>query len=602
MPGFIEDSIIEKIREATDIAELIGGYVNLKQRRPGDYWGRCPFHSEKTASFHVRSDRGMFHCFGCGRGGNAFTFLMEMEGASFYEALKTLAERAGIDLPQNVSSESARKTRTEKDLIIQANQTGLRWFHTRLTADNRSVEASKAYKYLVDRGINDSIIKRYQIGWSETEWDGLVNWVKRKGIKSQNLVHAGLAIRKKDGSGYIDRFRARVIFPIHNLSGKPIGFGGRRIDGITPDSDQAKYINSPETAVYRKSDNLYGLYISRENIRRQGYAVLVEGYTDLLALVQAGITNSAASLGTALTQSHASLLGRFTNLVYIVYDSDNAGFLAAQRAADTLIRAGLETRLVRLPEGEDPDSVLRNEGEEGLKQLIDKPMTFVRFCLDSQGFSDVSEQGERIKAASGILQTISEVQNPLQKEMLLSELATETDIRREVLDQVMSRLKPRRADAATTERTTSQIDAPIDTIAERDMIGALLRHPQLIGEYHLLLPPDRFRSGLFRNIYSMLEKTYLNNDQIDVSNLLDQFENPAVRSFLTQAALEDTNRSLESDREEISGCIRKIKHRDLMAKKQNLEIELNKLKREKSPTRKLLVELVELNKELRNLQ
>ncbi len=601
MPGYVDDSFVEKVRESVDLAELISRYVNLKQRRPGDYWGQCPFHSEKTASFHVRSDRGMFHCFGCGRGGNAFTFLMEIEGVSFYEALKTLAEQAGLELPQNISSESARKARTEKDTIIQANQIALKWFYTRLNSKNRSNDAGKAHKYLVERGINDSIIQRFQLGWSENEWDGLVKWVVKQGIQPNNLVHAGLAVRKKDGSGYIDKFRARIMFPIHNLSGKPIAFGGRRLEGITPDSDVGKYINTPETAVYHKGDNLYGLYVSRETIRKTGFAILVEGYTDLLALVQAGIDNCAASLGTALTQIQASLLGRFTGCIHIVYDSDDAGIQAAMRAADIIVQAGMEVRLVRLPEDEDPDSLLRREGEKGLKKIIENHTSFVRFGLEAQGFAGNMNQSERITTATALLQTITAVENPLKKDMLLSELSAETDLRREVLDQAMSRLKRTDPKTQTSENSQIQLAVPPEAVAERDMIGAILRHPELIGECLEDIPPDRFQSELFRKIYTNLEKSYLNNLRINASSLPDQFEDPAIRAFLAQAALEDTNRSVEADREEIKGCTRKIKQRELTTRKQQLEMEINKRRRENAPTRELLVELVELNRQIQKL-
>ena len=352
MANLYDNSFTDRVRDTVNIVEVISDYVNVKQVSGGDFLGLCPFHNEKTPSFRIHPEQGFYKCFGCGRGGNVFTFIMEMEGLSFPEALKTLAEKAGLELPEQVTDPNYQKQRNEREKLFHAMQRAANWFHSRLTGGISkanpttfkpiSENGQKALKYLLDRGIDSNIITRYQIGWAESEWDGLVKAAQKSGVQGQLLVQAGLGHQKRDGQGFVDKFRARIMFPILNLAGKPVAFGGRRVDGITQDSENAKYINSPETTVYHKSEHLYGLYNSREFIRQQDAVYVVEGYTDLLALVQAEVNNVVASLGTAFTPTQARLIRRFTKNVFIVYDSDVAGIEAAVRAANILVQSGLE--------------------------------------------------------------------------------------------------------------------------------------------------------------------------------------------------------------------------------------------------------------------
>ncbi len=608
MPGYIDNSDIERVRDTTDIAEVVSGYITLKRKGQGDYWGQCPFHQESTASFHVRPDRGMYHCFGCGKGGNVFTFLMEMEGVSFAEAVRMLAERVGIELKITTGGKDAEKVRSHKDLLYHANTTAEAWFHGNLTKKNRSKEGTLAYEYLIERGMTPEIISKYKLGWAESSWDGLTRWAGQKGIKGSILAEVGLASQRKDKTGFVDRFRARIIFPIHNLSGKAIAFGGRVLENVTPDDDSAKYINSPETAVYRKGDNLYGLFTARESIRRSGIAYLVEGYTDLLALVQAWFINTAASLGTALTQNQARLLNRFASKVVVVYDSDEAGLSAARRSADVLTLAGLEARMVMLPEGDDPDSMLRRGGLELLTDTLKQDISFVDFNLKTSkpvgtdtavGLS--SSHAERLAVAQSLLNTIKAVKDPIQQDLLLKELEDSIGIRREVLQKAMQSIRILRYDQ---EEAVGQkkLQVSQDCIAERDLVRALLGHSELIGEILTDLQSDIFKHTSFKEIYRILERASLRGEGLDVTSLPERFNDPQVRAFIAEAIISREDVDVEIARNEIRGCIRALNLRELRARAVELEQDIQRTVKDGKPTRELMVRKVELDREMLELK
>jgi len=618
MSNRFNDDFKDRVLEATNIGEVISDYVTMKRVSGGDLLGLCPFHKEKTPSFRVHSDQGFYKCFGCGRGGNVFTFLMEIEGLSFPESLKTLAERAGIEPPQQAFSPDAQRARTERDKIFSAMQHAMKWFHSRLppptptqntggekvSTTSTSPESKKALQYLLDRNIDLETIRRYQIGWAESGWDTLVKHAGRTGIDGQTLYQSSLAYRRKDGSGFVDMFRARIMFPILNLSGKPVAFGARRVEGITPESDEAKYINSNETAVYRKGEHLYGLYTSREFIRREKFAYLVEGYTDLLALIHAGLWNVVASLGTALTQFQAQLIGRFARRVHVVYDSDEAGVNAAVRAVDILTLAGLEARLVELPEGNDPDTLLQNEGKDRLRKVLGKDVTFVEFRLNTAGFNKSLSQSERIETTRGLLETIQAITDPLRRDLLIQELSNKTGISHEALDQARVKIKSRLKDQESAKERISLSILP-ETVAERDLIHALLGHPNLANEYLDSLTPNQFTQPQLREIFHHIEKSYLQSEELDVSSLPEQFNDPSVRAFIADAVFAGEKTSHERASEEILKSLKKIQKRDLLKKKKEIEIQIIEESRYKQTRRdylrKLQAENVELNKKIHAL-
>src|SRR5262245_2089027 len=341
---------VDRVRSAAEIGRTVGEFVRL--RRVGRRLvGLCPFHAEKTGSFSVDEQKQLFHCFGCGAGGDVFKFMMLHEKLDFREALEALAEKHGIEVPRRARSETAPKGLKER--LLEANGAAASWFRAQL-AEPRVGAAGRAY--LEQRGVGSRTIEQLGIGFAPREWDGLRRHLLARGFTQDELVASGLVVVRADGSGVYDRFRERIIFPIVSAGGKIVGFGGRAIAPPAELGNRPKYLNSPETPVYSKSETLYGLYPAREALKREGAAVLVEGYLDFASLFEAGIENVVASLGTAFTEGHARLLARYVDGVVVNYDPDAAGRAATLRSLAPLVAKGLRVRVLRLPAGEDPDA------------------------------------------------------------------------------------------------------------------------------------------------------------------------------------------------------------------------------------------------------
>jgi DNA primase len=408
MSNFIPDELINQIREANDIVEVISEYVPLKKRGK-NYTALCPFHPEKKPSFSVSQEKQIFYCFGCGKGGNVYTFLMEHEKFSFFEALKLLAKRANISLPKRPSD----RVETEAlDLIFYANRIANEYFQLSL---NRS---RKAKDYLHGRDFSPETIELFSIGYAPLEWEGLIRFSKEKGVKAESLLAAGLVVERERKEGCYDRFRNRIIFPIFNLSQKIVGFGSRVIE----EKDEPKYLNSPESPVYQKGKTLYGLNLSKEVIREKKAAALVEGYIDLISLYQAGVKNVVAALGTSFTQDQARLISRYAEKVYLLFDSDRAGESAVFRSVDLLFDSGVEVMVVVFPAGEDPDSFVRKSGIKGLAGKLREARSFVDFKKESlpDEFNNLP-MGEQEKVIRELAETASRIKNQLWKDLFLQD-------------------------------------------------------------------------------------------------------------------------------------------------------------------------------------
>lgn len=367
---FIPEDKIDAVRSSSDIVEVVGEYVQLK-RRGSNFVGLCPFHKEKTPSFNVNPDLGIYKCFGCGAGGNEFQFLMRVENLEFPEAVKVLAERAGIVITE---TDDQRKQSSEVESIYNALRFAGRFFYQSLTQEEKG---KTALDYLINRGFTAETIKKFGLGYAPDAWDALLVAAGKENIDIQYLEKAGLIIAKKDGDGFYDRYRNRVIFPIFSHLSKVIGFGGRI---LKEEKKQPKYINSPETRVYHKGSVLYGLHQSKQAIRKREEVLLVEGYTDVISLFQAGVEHVVATSGTALTPDQIKLLKRYTQKVLVLYDSDSAGAAAALRGIDLLLEQGVTVYGLELPEGEDPDSFVRNHGADEFEKYMEtKKMDFITF-------------------------------------------------------------------------------------------------------------------------------------------------------------------------------------------------------------------------------
>ena len=353
------EDIIEEVRAKTDIVELISGYVKL-QRRGSSYFGLCPFHNEKSPSFSVSPGKQMYYCFGCGAGGNVFTFLMEYENYSFQEALKLLADRAGVKLPEVSYSREAREEADRKALLLEINKEAAKYYYCKL----RSPAGEKAMEYLKGRGLRDETIRKFGLGYSDRYNSDLYRYLKSRKYSDQVLRETGL-FNADEKKGMYDKFWNRVIYPIMDANSRVIGFGGRVMGDGKP-----KYLNSPETKIFDKSRNLYGLHAARSSRRKN--LIICEGYMDVISMHQAGFTNAVASLGTALTSQQASLLKRYTQEVLVIYDSDEAGIKAALRAIPMLRGAGLSPRVVNLNPHKDPDEFIQAEGKEAFEERLEQ--------------------------------------------------------------------------------------------------------------------------------------------------------------------------------------------------------------------------------------
>ena len=377
------DDIIEEVRMKNDIVDVISQYVKLT-RKGSSYFGLCPFHNEKTPSFSVTPSKQMYYCFGCGAGGNVYNFIMEYENYSFGEALSHLADRAGVELPKIEYSREAREKAEQRAALLEINKLAAQYFYYQLRREG----GKTAYGYLTGRGLSEETIRKFGLGYSDKYSDDLYKYLKGKGYSDELLRESGL-FNVDERRGMYDKFWNRVIFPIMDVNNRVIGFGGRVMGDGKP-----KYLNSPETKIFDKSRNLYGLNVARTT--RKNYLILCEGYMDVIAMHQAGFTNAVASLGTALTSGHASLVKRYTKEVLLLYDSDGAGIRAALRAIPILREAGVTSRVVSLKPWKDPDEFIKNEGAEAFEERLNQAMDsfMFRVHIAEQEFAMDAPQGQ----------------------------------------------------------------------------------------------------------------------------------------------------------------------------------------------------------------
>lgn len=442
----IPERIIDEVRAATDIVDLISGYVTLKQRGR-NHFGLCPFHAEKTPSFSVNPEKQIFHCFGCGAGGNAFTFLMRHEGVGFTEAVKFLAQRAGIRIEYDSDDAQSEASARENEALFYVNEFAADFFRRQL----HSPAGEKARQYLHARGFGEVEIETYGLGYAPPGWTHLVAAAREASIREEHLEKAGLAGRKEAG-GYYDRFRDRLMFSIHNLSGRVVAFAGRKLNEA---EDSPKYINSPETPIYHKGRLLYGLYQNRDAIRREDRAIFVEGYTDLMTLVQAGIGQVVATSGTALTEDQARLIRRYTRRVVLMYDSDTAGSAATLRGADILLEHNLDVAVAALPRGHDPDTFLREKGSEAVHALIEADISLFDFKLNQALASPSTEQSEAIRS---IVTSLAKVPDSIRRSLLLRQVAERLNMPEQALwDEVRRLLRQSRRRQPAPSKLAQQL-------------------------------------------------------------------------------------------------------------------------------------------------
>jgi DNA primase len=431
LKGSISGDKIEEVRRRTDIVSLIGEYVTLKKAGK-NFLGLCPFHREKTPSFTVSSDKQMFYCFGCSEGGNAFTFLMKLNHLTFPEAVRQLARKAGVVIPERSMSPEERDRYTLGEQIRRVNGIAAEFFVMTL----RSHAGEKAREYLIKRGLEAQAIRTFRIGLAPEGWQNLLDFLGKKGIPPKLAEQAGLLIpRTGEGArGYYDRFRGRLMLPIEDVDGHVIAFGGRAMG-----ADEPKYINSPESPVYTKGNNLYGLFRTRDAIRQAGFALLVEGYFDLIALWGAGIRNVVATLGTALTRTQIDLIRRYAPYVSAVFDPDEAGRKALARSLELFLAGNVHAKAVILPEGYDPDDFVRTRGREQMEALVARAVPMVDYYIDEilGGRGTLEEDRDKLREA---VTFISRIEDAVSRNLFIKKVAERLNLDQEVLKAEVGRV------------------------------------------------------------------------------------------------------------------------------------------------------------------
>ncbi len=452
----IDRETVDRIYAAANIVDIIGDYVTLK-RKGVNYQACCPFHNEKTPSFVVSPSKGLYKCFGCGKGGNAVTFLMEHEGITYPEALRMVAKRYGIEVKEEALTEEELRRNDDRESMFVLNGWAAEYFSNFLHRDSEGIHVGMSY-FRQKRGLTDATIKKFGLGFCPSKGDRMSKDALAAGYKQEYLLSTGLSLaRESDGSLY-DRFRDRVIFPVHNISGRIVAFGGRT---LRTDKQVAKYQNSPESEIYSKKRELYGLYFAKKAIQQQDFAILVEGYLDVISMHQAGIENVVASSGTSLTTEQIRLLGRFTKNITVIYDGDPAGIHASLRGIDMILKEGMNVRVVLLPEPEDPDSFARSHSVSEVQEYIrTNEQDFLEF---KARLLLKDAQGDPIRKAALIgdmVQSIAQIPDPIQRSVYIKECARIMDIDEQILIGEVAR-----------KRLTSSGDRETDDFLRRQALA-----------------------------------------------------------------------------------------------------------------------------------
>lgn len=530
----IPQHIIEEILARTDMVELVSEHVSLR-RRGQNYFGLCPFHSEKTPSFSVNPAKGIFHCFGCKAGGNAITFLTLHDNMSFPEAVEELARRTGVEVPKE--SRLSEKEISEQEYLIRANELAQEYFH-RTLMDGKDPGAAHAWKFLQSRSIPKDVINTHKIGYAPDRWDGLLNVATAKKIPVKILKRAGLIVTKESERGYYDRFRHRVMFSIINLSGKVVGFGGRT---LSDDPDTPKYLNSPDTPVFQKGNLLYGIRQARSAIRKQEFAILVEGYTDTLALWIAGFDQTVATLGTAFTEQQARLLARYCREVVLTFDGDDAGLRAALRAGDIVLSQGLTPRIMVMPEGEDPDSFVRERGSEVFQELLGTAPQFLEFKWKlAQDASPLAprEKGNRIR---WVLESAARIPNELDRGIVIKDLAEHTGLSETTLAKELSGIRRTARPRPDSERPAQleQFRVTREDTPALELLKILIQHPELAPKAFPHWETSGITSQPLRELVQILEERSTNNMDIAQAEVISLTEDPVLRNWIAEAVVSE---------------------------------------------------------------
>ena len=510
---YYSDEIIEEVRSRNDIVDVISSYVKL-QKKGSSYFGLCPFHNEKSPSFSVSRGKQMYYCFGCGAGGNVFTFLMEYENYTFQEALKYLADKAGVELPEMEYSAQAKERADLKAILLEINKIAAQYFYVQL----KSSKGEAGLSYLKRRELSDDTIKAFGLGYSNKYSDDLYRYLKERGYKDEMIAKAGL-ISIDERHGAHDKFWNRVMFPIMDVNSRVIGFGGRVMGDAKP-----KYLNSPETLIFDKSRNLYGL--NRARSTRKPYFLLCEGYMDVISLHQAGFTNAVASLGTALTPGHASLIKRYVKEVYLTYDSDEAGTKAALRAIPILKDVGITAKIIRMEPYKDPDEFIKNLGAEAFEERIGRARNGFMFSLEvlERDYDMHSPEG-KTDFMREVARRLGEFEEEIERNNYIEAVAQAYHVGYEELRKLVVKIAVQQGLAKPVSRpkqTRKEKKEDGNITSQKVLLTWLIENENIFSQICKYISPEDFTGDIYRTVASILYEQY-EKQQVNPAQIMNHF-------------------------------------------------------------------------------
>ena len=584
-------SILDEIRDRVSIVSLIGERIPLK-KAGRNFKGLCPFHGEKTPSFNVSDDKQIYHCFGCGEGGDIFSFVMKFDGVDFLEAVKYLAGLAGVELPKTkygfVSAADEEHSKRKK-WAFRINEIARDFFAATLKA---SVGGSAASNYLIKRGISENIWTQHFLGYADNAWESLVEHLRSKGVPLDLASELGL-IRKRDSGGYFDFFRERIIFPIISPRGEVLGFGGRNISEQKGDQQVAKYMNSPDSLIYHKSGCVYGLNKAQSSIREDGSAIFVEGYMDLIALSQVGVNNVVAPLGTSLTEGHLRLIQRYTRNIVLVFDGDEAGSRAAIRSLDLFIDAGLMPRVVALPDDEDPDTFVRKYGAEKFREMTASAKSLFEFFVEKVLSETGRDAAGKVNAMGRIIPHLKAMSDPVERGIYSKVAAFQVGVEERDVARSVAAGKISVGREFLPRGAKKKMSAPAS--CELMLIKGLLMKPARIADVMESVSVEKFSDGWCRDIVSVLFSQTGEKD-ISVGDILASIDDPEISSQLREMAVAGCGCEEDEIDNLIDDCVNRLKERPAARRLKEINDEIKRAESARDEVK--IFELLREKKEL----
>lgn len=560
LAGKIPEEVIEQIRTQSDIVDVISEYMQLT-KRGRNWFGLCPFHGEQTPSFSVSSDKQIFHCFGCGAGGNAITFIMDMEGISFPDAVVKLGERAGIHLDVGPTlPDVTKKISKAEERMKEAHAFAADFFHHLLL---NTEDGEEPLNYLLERGFTRELIESNSIGWSLPSFDALTILLERKGYNLQEIAESGLVIKREGEERYFDRFRGRIMFPIRDENGKIIAFSGRILSST---GEEAKYLNSPESPIFQKSEVLYNLDKARTSIRKNRQVVLMEGFMDVLAATSVGVANAVATMGTSLTNQHITKLKRLVEQITICYDGDNAGFDAAKRAAQLLQAERMKVNIAVLPDKLDPDEYIRSLGGQAFKeQILENPHAYIAFMMmHARRNKNFQFENDTLQYIQEVLEQLIGRSSPVERDLYIRQLSTETNISEEAIYAQFRKLEASQVRSAKAEMPVlpsmpvTQQQKPMDAAerAERLLLAHMLHNIDVVDRLLRSEQKEPFVRDAYMAVFVRLVGFYEEYGHPDYQRFVEILDDAELRKIVMEAAL--VERDPDQADAEVTDSIRQL--------------------------------------------